>query len=182
MALRASDREDSFDADVEGTRYRKDSLDGLDSLVAGQDAGSDEEESRFLPAGAGPNIDGGPGKVTQRYVLLMCVLFLFIGEFSQFIMEPPLQQIMEDFVCHTQYPDHAMGAAQEADSRCKNADVQGTLAMARSWMMWVSMLVRESPWRRLLNAIAYADFVQPCSCRFRTALPPTNTVVARFCF
>ncbi|KAH6957907.1 major facilitator superfamily domain-containing protein [Ilyonectria sp. MPI-CAGE-AT-0026] len=85
--------------------------------------------------------DSVPEEPIQRYVVLMCVQFLFIIEFSQFIMEPPLQEIMEDFVCHSYHPDHAMGVPQEQDARCKDADVQGTLAMARSWMLWVEMLV-----------------------------------------
>lgn len=116
----------------------KDSLD-----VDGDDDGSTGEETQFLPTDLPP--DMLPSKSTQRYVVLMCVQFLFIVEFSQFIMEPPLQEIMEDFVCHSHYPDHLMGVPQVQDSRCKDADTQRTLAMARSWMMWVSIFVRRWP-------------------------------------
>ncbi|KAH7166369.1 major facilitator superfamily domain-containing protein [Dactylonectria macrodidyma] len=116
---------------------------GIDD--ADNDADPAGEGARFLPmdiddegAAAAPN---EVPKSTQRYVILMCVQFLFIVEFSMFIMEPPLQQIMEDFVCHARYSDHRTGVTQTPDERCKDADVQGTLAMARSWMMWVGMLV-----------------------------------------
>lgn len=78
----------------------------------------------------------------QRYVILMCVVFLFIVEFSMYIMEPPLQAIMEDFVCHGIYPDHAANDPRAApDPRCKGQDVQKTLAMARTWLMWTGMFV-----------------------------------------
>ena len=120
---------DSSDTDVE-------------SIDEDHNDGGEGEETRFLPMDMDLPPEKGPRKSTQRYVVLMCVQFLFMIEFSQFIMEPPLQEIMEDFVCHSRYEDHAMGVPQVPDSRCKNPDVQQTLAMARSWMMWVGMLVR----------------------------------------
>jgi hypothetical protein len=117
---------------------RKDSAD-----MDRESIGDGEERSHFLPDGPPPPATEEPVSA-QRYVILMCVLFLFIVEFSMYIMEPPLQAIMEDFVCHGVYPDHVANAPQaEPDSRCKNPNVQTTLAMARSWLMWVGMFVRK---------------------------------------
>ena len=127
MAKRDLSHKDSLDVDAESFG------DIHDADLAG-------EEAQFLPTDLPPQ--RVRGKASQRYVILMCVQFLFIVEFSQFIMEPPLQAIMEDFVCHERYLDHAVGALQAQDPRCKEPDVQGTLAMTRSWMMWVGMLVR----------------------------------------
>ncbi|KAH8904804.1 MFS general substrate transporter [Coniochaeta sp. PMI_546] len=100
-----------------------------------------EEMGNFLPG-----YENSTGKTlplpTQRHVIVMCVIFLFIVEFSMFVMEPPLQAVMEDFVCHEIYPDHVMEAsAAEQDSRCKDPSVQTILAMARSWLMWTGMFV-----------------------------------------
>ncbi|KAF7552330.1 hypothetical protein G7Z17_g4416 [Cylindrodendrum hubeiense] len=144
MAIPDPDRKDLAGPEAERLVDRKSLSDADDESISegrhdgpvGDDAG---EETRFLPMDIAPDIV--PQKSNQRYVILMCVQFLFIIEFSMFIMEPPLQEIMEDFVCHTVYPDHRTGVPQEPDTRCKNPDVQGTLAMARSWMMWVGMLV-----------------------------------------
>lgn len=150
MAISHPNRRGSSDIDVEssgigiGIGHRKDWSDDGDSIADRHDADYDAdpagEGTRFLPMDIFPDIV--PTQTTDRYVIIMCVQFLFIIEFSQFIMEPPLQEIMEDFVCHAHYPDHRTGELQTPDSRCKDADVQGTLAMARSWMMWVGMLVR----------------------------------------
>lgn len=74
----------------------------------------------------------------------MCILMLFIVEVSQFIMEPPLQKIMEDIICRDYYPNHALRMPRIQDHRCKNTDVQKTLAMVRGWLMAVEMATRES--------------------------------------
>lgn len=126
-------------ADIRDPRHR-DSAD-MDAASAGEG----EERAHFLPASGLPPTETEVPVSAQRYVILMCVLFLFTVEFSMYIMDPPLQAIMEDFVCHGLYPDHVTNAPQaEPDSRCKNPNVQTTLAMARSWLMWTGMFVRKS--------------------------------------
>ncbi|KAI9756993.1 MAG: hypothetical protein M1815_002328 [Lichina confinis] len=114
----------------------------MDTDGVGEEAAG-EERAHFLPASGPPPAETKvPMSAQQRHVILMCVLFLFVVEFSMYIMEPPLQAIMEDFVCHGLYPDQvAMAPRAEPDSRCKNPNVQTTLAMARSWLMWVGMFV-----------------------------------------
>lgn len=144
-----------------------------------------EEMGNFLPG-----YEDSTGKTlplpTQRHVIVMCVIFLFIVEFSMFVMEPPLQAVMEDFVCHEIYPDHVMEAsAAEQDSRCKDPSVQTVLAMARSWLMWTGMFVRKyhslrasySGGSTLIGALL---LVQLCSCKFPTAWLPTNTVAGLY--
>jgi TRAP-type uncharacterized transport system fused permease subunit len=107
--------------------------------------GEGEERAHFLASPGLPPAEARVSVSGQRRVILMCVLFLFIVEFSMYIMEPPLQAIMEDFVCHGFYPDHVPNASLAApDGRCKNPDVQTTLAMARSWLLWMGMFVRKS--------------------------------------
>ena len=122
---------------------RRDSAD-MDTDGVGE--ADSEERAYFIPASGPPPAETKvPMSAQQRYVILMCVLFLFMVEFSMYIMEPPLQAIMEDLVCHGLYPDQvAMAPRAEPDSRCKNPNVQTTLAMARSWLMWVGMFVRKS--------------------------------------
>ncbi|GAB0138226.1 hypothetical protein EsDP_00006465 [Epichloe bromicola] len=133
-------------------------------------AGDDDEHARFLPDDDDEDSAGGQGRgrrsfsttfsngaavssTLKRRVLLMSILFLFIVEFSLFVMEAPLQQIMENFICHGKTMSKSAKRAQMdmdmgdmdgmkgMDPRCKEPDVQQTLAMARSWMMSVSMLV-----------------------------------------
>lgn len=162
MAIWDPDRKDSTDADVEG-------------IDEGYDAGPVDEETHFLPMDLLP--DDVPSKPTSRWVILMCVQFLFMIEFSLFLMDPPQQQIVEDFVCYGRYPDHLTGAPHVPDSRCKNADVQQTLAMVRSWMMWVGMLIRRSP-GRWLSVPWLMWTLQLCSYRFPTASWQTSTAAA----
>lgn len=113
----------------------------------GDDHDDDGEEAGFLPMDFdGEGNDGKTNNVdksTLRKVLTMSVIFLFIVELGSYIMEPPLQQIMEDFVCHENFPDHKVGAWDEEDPQCSEAAVQGMLAMARSWTMWAKMFVRK---------------------------------------
>ncbi|KAM0263939.1 hypothetical protein ACHAQJ_000974 [Trichoderma viride] len=81
--------------------------------------------------------DIAPSKEFRRLVLGMCVLFLFIVEVSQYIINPPMEQIMEDVICRRHHSDHALATH---DGRCKETDVQKTLAMVRSWGMSGDML------------------------------------------
>jgi hypothetical protein len=145
MAIRASHHKESAGVDLEAIGSRKDSIDDADieSIDERRVSEATEEGARFLPLEIDPEPIVRPSKPTQRYVILMCAQFLFMVEVSQFIMEPPLQEIMEDFICHARYADHAMGKLQVQDPRCKEPGVQGDLAMTRSWMAFVGMLVRK---------------------------------------
>lgn len=73
----------------------------------------------------------------------MCVLFLFIVEVSQFVMNAPLQQVLEDRICGDIYPDHELGLVASPGDRCKDKSVQKRLAMLRSWDVSAQMFVRE---------------------------------------
>lgn len=125
---------------------RKRSLDGggaHDSDSDGEDGDEDlplyEGDPLASPAAVPKAVSTSP-----RYVVIMCSLFIFMVELSMYVTDPALQMIMEDVACHDHYPDHKIGDFTGEDTRCKNADVQGTLAMSRSWMMWAAMFVRES--------------------------------------
>ncbi|KPM33923.1 hypothetical protein AK830_g12649 [Neonectria ditissima] len=95
------------------------------------------EQSPLLPNDLPADIV--PPKSFRFRVLLMCIVFLFIVEVSQFIMEPPLQKIMEDIICRKYYPDHLLREPSILDRRCKNDQVQQTLAMVRGWSLSFEM-------------------------------------------
>ncbi|KAK2601809.1 hypothetical protein QQS21_004592 [Conoideocrella luteorostrata] len=101
-----------------------------------------------------------PSKSFQHLVVSMCVLFLFIVEVSQFMMAPPMAQVMEDRICGEIYPDHELGAVANPDDRCKDKVVQKELAMLRSWEITCEMLFLRSPkvfsvWSILYGNIAF---------------------------
>ncbi|KAL7918231.1 COP9 signalosome complex subunit 2 [Trichoderma austrokoningii] len=85
--------------------------------------------------------DIAPSKGFRRLVVAMCVLFLFIVEVSQYILNPPMEQIMEDVICRRYHPDHMIAIPQLHDNRCKDTEVQKTLAMVRSWSTSLDMLL-----------------------------------------
>lgn len=122
--------DDAVDSDVES--------EGADLLQA-----DSTERSPLLRNDLPPDIV--PAKSFRNRVLLMCILSLFIVEVSQFIMEPPLQKIMEDIICRDYYPDHTLRVPRIQDSRCKNNEVQKTLAMVRGWALAFEMATRELP-------------------------------------
>ena len=99
------------------------------------------ESSPLLRPAEVPSVVAAPDRSRQHLVVAMCTVFLFIVEVSVFITEPPTQQIMEDIICRDRYPDHVLRAPAR-DPRCKNTDVQQTLAMVRSWSASAEMLVR----------------------------------------
>lgn len=86
-----------------------------------------------------------PSRSFRRFVLGMCVLFLFIIEASQFILTPAMEQIMEDIICRNYHPDHALAVPGAHDNRCKETEVQKRLAMVRSWSMSLEMMFRKPP-------------------------------------
>lgn len=98
---------------------------------------SNDLQNNDLPA------DIAPSKAFRRLVVAMCVLFLFIVEVSQYILNPPMEQIMEDVICRRYHPDHTIAMPQLHDSRCKDTEVQKTLAMVRSWSTSLDMLLRK---------------------------------------
>jgi hypothetical protein len=75
----------------------------------------------------------------QIKVSALCIGFLVVLEFSTFIMEAPIQQITEDVICFSTYPDHVIG---QHDDRCKNNDVQKSLTHYKSIITACSMLFR----------------------------------------
>lgn len=123
---------------------------------------SADEESPLLNTDLPPEV--APDNSFQGLVVTMCILFLFIVEVSQYIMEPPMQQLMEDIICRDRYPDHQLGlmAKKEKDPRCKKIDVQEELAMVRAWATAAEMFVRKFPghfqfqnWPRILVRLRF---------------------------
>ncbi|UKZ81516.1 hypothetical protein TrVFT333_009288 [Trichoderma virens FT-333] len=119
-----------MDSDIEPNAHRRRFQDD-DETIYEADESTSLLHSADLPA------DIAPSKSFRRFVLGMCVVFLFIIEVSQFILTPAMEQIMEDVICRRYHPDHALAMH---DNRCKETDVQKTLAMVRSWSMSGEML------------------------------------------
>lgn len=107
---------------------------------------AEDVETPFLATDLPPKIV--PDKHFQHTVTAMCCIFIGLVETYAFLTNAPLQEIMEDFICHSHYPDHAMNQPMIQDQRCKEPDVQKILAMVRSWWqtceMWVRKLYIES--------------------------------------
>ncbi|KAI9163984.1 MFS transporter [Paramyrothecium foliicola] len=88
-----------------------------------------------------------PDKSFQHLVMAMTLLFLFIVEVATYLMDPPIQSVMEDIICRQKFPDHVMfPVSHAADARCKGKEVQKTLAMVKGWIfsseMFVPLLVQ----------------------------------------
>lgn len=121
--------------------------DSMDSDVESEGASPIEveptENSPLLPNDLPPDIV--PPKSLQRRVLVICIIFLFIVEASQFIVEAPLQKIMEDIICCNYFPDYSLRMPQIQDRRCKDNEVQRILAMVRGWSLAFEMATRKLP-------------------------------------
>lgn len=126
MARYDNDREDSaIDIDIDSD------VESLSSPAS--------EETPLLPTDLPADIV--PSKSFQRRVVGMCLLFLLVVETCQFLCEPPTQEIMEDIICRGHFPDHQLAVL---DHRCKDKEIQKTLAMVRSWSFTVENLIRKS--------------------------------------
>lgn len=138
---------------------RKRSLDRDGAHDSDSDGEADGDEDLPLYEGdplASPAVPKAPS-TSPRYVVIMCSLFIFMVELSMYVTDPALQMIMEDVACHDHFPDHKIGDFKAEDARCKDAAVQGTLAMSRSWMMWATMFVRESRVHLIFKRCACVD-------------------------
>lgn len=128
-------------ASVDGERRRGATGRELDEEADDYFGDASAEETPLLNTDLPPDVV--PDRSFQHLVVSMCVLFLFIVEVSTFIMQPPLQQVMEDRICGEIFPDHELGIVSETDSRCKDNRVQKELAMLRSWEVSAEMFVRK---------------------------------------
>ncbi|OWT43035.1 MFS transporter [Pochonia chlamydosporia 170] len=124
---------------VDGERRRGATGRELDEEADDYFGDASAEETPLLNTDLPPDVV--PDRSFQHLVVSMCVLFLFIVEVSTFIMQPPLQQVMEDRICGEIFPDHELGIVSETDSRCKDNRVQKELAMLRSWEVSAEMFV-----------------------------------------
>lgn len=131
------------DIELESSSIRKRSLDRDGAHLSDSDGEAGDDEDLPLYEGdplASPAVPKA-ASTSPRYVVIMCSLFIFMVELSMYVTDPALQMIMEDVACHNHFPDHKIGDFKTEDARCKDAAVQGTLAMSRSWMMWATMFV-----------------------------------------
>jgi hypothetical protein len=115
--------------------------DDLESEEAGYFGNlNDVEAEPLLATDVAPDLV--PDKAFQRTVIIMSYVFIFLVEIYAFLTAAPMQNIMEDFICHSHFPDHVMNEPRVQDQRCKEADVQRVLAMVKSWTSSVELLVR----------------------------------------
>lgn len=106
------------------------------------DMPNDLDENTLLLANDLP-AELAPDKSFRRRVVFICLLVYVIIQVSGVILNPALQEIMESFICHKVFPDHAFDF-RVADGRCKGRDIQKTLAMVRAWSAGGELLVRKS--------------------------------------
>lgn len=135
------------------------------------------EETPLLSDGASPG--DTPDQSFRRRVLVMCVVFIIIVEVSQYIMEPPLQKIMEDIICRNYHPDHMLRMPTIQDERCKNPDVQKTLAMVRGWSASAEMAARKSTKPCVVSD--NTDHLKQLLRRFLSGSLPINMVAVQCC-
>lgn len=83
-----------------------------------------------------------PRAAVKYKVIAMCAIFLFVIDVGTFIMDAPMQQLMEDVICRDLFPDHPIGKDGVGDGRCKTAEVQQALANLKSMKMVAQMLCR----------------------------------------
>ena len=113
-----------------------------------------------------------PHAAVKYKVISMCAIFLFVIDVGTFIMDAPMQQLMEDVICRDRFPDHPIGKDGIGDGRCKTAEVQEALANLKSMKVVAQMLCRESPFLR--TETTQADFCKDSSCKCRTVLSPIS--------
>jgi len=101
----------------------------------------DNEETPLLPTDLPSDIL--PTKSFQRMVVVVGTLTLVFITVSQSILSPAVQEILEDVICRKVYPDHRLGLFNALDNRCKDNQVQKTLAMLRAWDASAEMFVRK---------------------------------------
>lgn len=91
-----------------------------------------------------------PSKAFRHKVTLLCALFIFIVDLAVFLMEPPSQEILEDIICRTHYPDHRLASfsssgSDDLDRRCKDPEVQKMMAAVKSLTSIPQLLIRVFP-------------------------------------
>lgn len=110
-------------------------LERVDPIPLSDD--EDPVEATELPAEFVPSL------AFQWSVMLTATAIVTIIIGGQIIMSPATDEIMEDIICHTKFPDHAIGSYNPPDPRCKDDAVQDVFAMVRAWSTSAEMLVRE---------------------------------------
>lgn len=68
----------------------------------------------------------------RQNVLILIWVYIFVLVMSITLLTAPSTAIMENIICRSYYPD-ATTDIMIADARCKEAKVQGYLAMIRGW-------------------------------------------------
>ena len=104
-------------------------------------AAENGEDTPLLPTDLPADVI--PDKTFQRSVIAMAYIFIALIDIYAFLIQGPVQQVMEDIICHRQYPDHIVNQPRVQDQRCKEPEVQRTLAMVRGWWASVEQLIRE---------------------------------------
>lgn len=84
-----------------------------------------------------------PDKSVRFLVSIVGGLCLVLVGVSAKLFGPALQEIMEDVICRSIYNDHQLDLLSPEDKRCKDNDVQKTLAMVSAWDISGEMVVRE---------------------------------------
>lgn len=72
----------------------------------------------------------------RNRAIVLCYAFIIFIEVGAYLQISPLNAVVEQRICRKYYPDIHIDsgfASSAQDARCKNAQVQGELAMLRGW-------------------------------------------------
>jgi MFS family permease len=73
-----------------------------------------------------------PRSLYRQNVLILIAVFIFTAELAAGVYVAPSSAVMENIICRSHYPDVSPNI-MAGDPRCKEHEIQGTLAMIRGW-------------------------------------------------
>ncbi|RDW94397.1 hypothetical protein BP5796_00160 [Coleophoma crateriformis] len=91
------------------------------------------------------SVEAGPSSAYSSEVILcifICVVLIVCFEIGFTLQIAPLNKVLESIICKNYFPELTSLDlnAMADDQRCKNNDVQGTLAMLRGWQLVTEIL------------------------------------------
>ncbi|KAK5988259.1 Efflux pump ustT-like protein [Cladobotryum mycophilum] len=96
-----------------------------------------DEETPLMQDNDGPVVP----KSLRRFIISMAVFMFLLKNINGTMRNAPMLKIMEDIICRDYYSDHLLWIPGGHDLRCKDIDVQKTLAMVKSWTVSSHLLV-----------------------------------------
>ena len=94
----------------------------------------DEESPLLERASALPPSKSSWRRRLDQHVVILCFILIILLEIGVYLQLAPLNELVEQIICRDYLAEHKeRGMLGLQDPRCKNAEVQGKLAMLRGW-------------------------------------------------